>query len=85
MKNALAVNSILYITSYNNAYIDIYDIQGEKIYTANADKKIKSIDLISMSKGLYFARVQKGVYVKTAKVMLEKNIASYFYIERSHR
>jgi hypothetical protein len=51
--------------------IEIYNITGEKVYSANTNENTIDIDLTNYARGLYFVRVRNDRFVKAGKVILE--------------
>jgi len=51
--------------------IEIYNINGEKVYSAYTVNATSDIDLTSFSRGLYFVKMSNERWVKTGKVMIQ--------------
>jgi len=51
--------------------IEIYNINGEKVYSAYTVDASSDIDLTGFSRGLYFVKMSNERWVKTGKVMVE--------------
>ena len=50
--------------------IEIYNINGEKVYASNLIENITSINLTGYAKGLYFIKLSNERWIKTGKVMV---------------
>ena len=53
----------------NNIKIEVYNIQGERVY--QSEKIISKIDLSNQSKGMYFMKIIEGNSIITKKILIQ--------------
>jgi hypothetical protein len=63
-----AVNT-LYVKGVKDARINIYDINGHKVYETNAATETIRVNVSAYPKGIYLIRIQKGEAVVTKKLI----------------
>ena len=63
-------NGIVYVNSENPVAVDVFDVTGKVVFSASQVSKERSMNLSTLQKGIYFARITNGNSISTEKIIL---------------
>lgn len=64
-------NGSIYISELENFELNIYDVSGKLVFSADQLNSNEEINVSSLTSGVYFAKVQNNKSIKTIKLVIE--------------